>query len=164
MEKQLNGKTYVRHIQNVAYLCLGIPLLFFIYLYLESSVDQLEAKIPEEYQLMLFIPFLLLSAGMIIWGMRKYRAKVAGAIEAGDLKEKLTIYQKGSMMRFLVYGISSLLITFGFYLTDFQAFAALFGIMLVLFSINNPNAGKIAGELKLKNHDKEVILKGLDIS
>ena len=80
-----------------------------------------------------------------------------------DLREKLTIYQKASNTRFYVYGLSALLTTFGFFLTNYQPFAGLFGIMIVLFSINNPNARKIVVDLKLKKSDKEIILKGLDI-
>ncbi len=79
------------------------------------------------------------------------------------LSEKLNIYRKASNTRFVVYGTSAFLICIGFYMTNFQAFAVLFGIMIVLFSINNPNARKIVNDLKLRDQEKEIILNGLDI-
>jgi hypothetical protein len=35
--------------------------------------------------------------------------------------------------------------------------------MIVLFSINNPNARKVVKDLKLLENDKDIILRGLDI-
>lgn len=80
-----------------------------------------------------------------------------------ELSEMLKIYQTANNNRFIVYGISAMMISIGFYLTDFQPFAALFGIMVVLFSINNPNTRRIVNELRLKDKNKEIILDGLDI-
>ncbi len=40
----------------------------------------------------------------------------------------------------------------------------MFGVMIVLFSINNPNARKIVTALKLKEEEKKIILTGLEIT
>ena len=163
MSAQLNARTYLQKLQTIAYLSLGAPLLFFIYIYLESSVDQLEEIIASEYHMAVFLFVLLTSLAVIYWSMKKYKNFIKDSLVVSDLKEKLNIYQLANKNRFIIYGVSAMLISIGFYLTNFQPFAALFGIMIVLFSFNNPNTRRIVGDLKLKNKDKEIILDGLDI-
>ena len=163
MGTQLNGKSYIQKIQTIAYLCLGIPLLFFIYLYLESSVDRLEEKIPSSDHLYALIPIVLFCALLILWGMKKYRFFISRSLTISALREKLKIYEYANIYRFVSYGISASMISIGFYLTNAQPFAALFAVMIVLFSINNPNSRKIITELKLNKSEKEIIIKGLNI-
>lgn len=163
MSGNLNAKEYIRKLINIAYLSIGIPLVFFIYIYLESTAETLVPIVKQEFNMMVFIPIFIVSLVLIIWGSKKYKDNLTEAEDKELLSEKLIIYQKGTTIRFVSYSISSSLISIGFYLTDFQVFAALFGIMIVLFSINNPNARKIAIDLKLKKDYRNIILKGLDI-
>ncbi len=163
MSQQLTGKTYLQKLQTFAYVCLGIPLLFFIYLYLESSVERLVPLISEEQILYLFFPLLIVSILLVYAANKKFKSINSSAILETDFLRKLIAYQKANNTRFLYYGISTLLITIGFYITNFQPLAALFGIMIVLFSINNPNQRKIVKDLKLKDPEKTIILKGLEI-
>ncbi|MCK5208427.1 MAG: hypothetical protein KAQ79_10415 [Cyclobacteriaceae bacterium] len=163
MTEILNGKEYIRKLINIAHLSIGIPLLFFIWVYLESTAETLNPIVNEEYKMMVFIPVFIFSILLIVWGHKKYNIILSEARESDPLSEKLKLYQRGTTIRFVTYSISSILISIGFFLTDFQVFAALFGIMIVLFSINNPNARKVVRDLKLVENDKDIILKGLDI-
>lgn len=163
MRPQETGKTYIQKLQTFAYMCLGFPLLFFIYLYLESSAEMLEPMIPPEYNLYVFIPIFTVAMFLIYLSIKKYKALKLEATGKTDFKEKLKLYHKASNTRFLYYGACALCITIGFFITDYEPFAALFGIMIVMFSIHNPNARKIAGELKLKGDEISIILSGLDI-
>lgn len=163
MRQQETGKTYIQKLQTFAYICLGFPLLFFIYIYLESSVGRLEPRIGQGYNLFIFAPAFLLAMGLIYLSIKNYNALKAEAITKTDFKEKLKIYHKASNTRFLYYGASTSIITLGFFITNYEPFAALFGVMIVLFSIHNPNARKIANELKLKGDEKSIILTGLQI-
>lgn len=163
MRPQETGKTYIQKLQTFAYMCLGFPLLFFIYVYLESSAEMLEPMIAPEYNLYVFVPMFTMALFLIYLSIRNYKALRLEATKKTDFKEKLKLYQKASNTRFLYYGTCTLCITIGFFITNYQPFAALFGIMIVMFSIHNPNARKIAGELKLKGDEKSIILSGLDI-
>ncbi len=163
MTEILNGKEYVRKLINIAYLSIGIPLLFFAWVYLESNAETLVPKVAENHELILFIPVLVISLALIFFGHKKHKHFTKIAREEEYLTNKLNVYQKGTTFRFVFYSISSLLISLGFFLTDFQPFAALFGIMIVLFSMNNPNARKVAGDLQLKDDYRKIILEGLDL-
>lgn len=159
----LNGKEYIRKLINIAHLSIGIPLLFFIWVYLESTAETLNPVIHKEYKMMVFIPVFISSLLLIYWGHKKYNVILSKAWGKDHLLDKLKLYRQGTTIRFVTYSISSFLISIGYFLTDFQVFAALFGIMIVLFSINNPTARKVVMDLKLIDNDRINILKGLDI-
>lgn len=163
MSDIVNGKEYIRKLINITYLSIGIPLLFFIWVYLESNAETLNAIVDQEYNVPVFVFVFLISLVSIVLGNKKYKTFLREARQKDTLQHKLIIYQKGITVRFIAFSISSFLIAFGFFLTDFQPFAAFFGIMIVLFSINSPNARKLAIDLQLKDDDKNVILKGLDL-
>ena len=154
---------YLQKLQTMAYVSLGIPLLFFIYIYLESSVDRLDEIIQPSYHFALFAPLAVLSLVLLYWNHKKFKNDMQQILDVSGLREKLGAYQLASNRRFYVYGFCSLLICIGFYLTNYQPFAALFGIMLVLFSIHNPSTMRIVKDLQLKNKEKEIIINGLDI-
>ena len=164
MSRKLNGKEYIRKLINIAYLCIGIPLLFFIWVYLESTAETLIPIINPEYNTIVLILIIAISILLIVWGYIIYNKHLSEAKGKDHLSEKLELYQRGNSIRFLSYSVSSLLLAIGLFLTTVQIFAALYGIMIVLFSINNPNARKVVKDLKLKDNEKEIILNGLDIS
>ena len=163
MSELLNAKEYIRKLVNIAYINVGIPLLFFIWVYLESSSEQLIPLIGSEYKLTVFIPVLLICLIIIILGVRKFKLQLLLCSATDRLADKLIMYQKGVTIRYIGYSISALLITIGFYLTDYHPFEVLFGIMIVLFSIHNPNARRVANDLKLKKEDRIIMLEGRDI-
>jgi hypothetical protein len=163
MPELLNAKEYIRKLVNIAYINVGIPLLFFIWVYLESSSEQLIPLVGPEYNLIVFIPVLLICLAIIILGFRKFKLQLLLCAATERLADKLIMYQKGVTIRYVGYSISSLLIAIGFYLTDYHPFEVLFGIMIVLFSIHNPNARRVANDLKLKKEDRIIMLEGHDI-
>ncbi len=163
MPALLNAKEYIRKLVNIAYINVGIPLLFFIWVYLESSTEQLVPLIEAQYKLTVFIPIVLICLIIIITGFRKFKLQLLLCSATDRLADKLMMYQKGLTRRYIGYSISALLITTGFYLTDYQPFEFLLGIMIVLFSIHSPNTRRVANDLKLKKEDRAILLEGLDI-
>jgi hypothetical protein len=164
MGNQLTGRSYLQKLQTFAYGTLALPLLFFIYLYLESSVDRLESLVSQDTHTLIFIPALLICAFLFFLSWKKFKILKGTAVAKERFKEKLEIYRKANNFRFVIYGAIAGLCTLGFYLTNYQPFAALFGIMIVLFSINNPTARKIVSDLKLKDKEKQTILTGIEIN
>ena len=114
MSELLNAKEYIRKLVNIAYINVGIPLLFFIWVYLESSSEQLIPLIGSEYKLTVFIPVLLICLIIIILGVRKFKLQLLLCSARDRLADKLIMYQKGVTIRYIGYSISALLITIGF--------------------------------------------------
>ena len=163
MNEQYTGKSYVRTLQNIAFMSQGLPVMAFIYVYLESSNQNLMVYIPEMYHTMFFTLLMIVCTMMIYWSYKNYQNLIHEALAEERFTERLKIYKKATTTRYIVYGISAALITIGMYLTSYQPFGALFGVMIVFLSWHNPNARRIVKELKLKGHEKEVILQGLEI-
>ncbi len=164
MQSQANGRTYLQNLQLVAYGSLAMPLVAFIYLYLESSIDRLEALVDERFHGWLFL-CLLSVCGFAVYRVNMTFKKLKSlAATKTVFFEKLSDYKKATTVLFVGYAMVTAVFTIGFYLTNFQPFAAVFGIMLVLFSINNPTAGRIVKDLGLKDREKQIIMKGEDIS
>lgn len=164
MSPQLNGKEYIRKLVNINSLSAVVPLLFFIWVYLESSSEQLIPLVDKESTMIVFIPILIICTLVTIYGMKIFRSQLSKASDSDLLSTKLDLYMKGAMYRSISYSIASMLISIGFFLTDFQVFPALFGITIILFSFANPNARRIVNDLKLRDRNKEIILKGLNVT
>lgn len=163
MQKLTSGRLYLQNLQLIAYGSLAIPLVTFIYLYLESSIDRLEARLDENYHGWLFLVFFLFG-GIVVFRINvAFKKLKTEAFEKTEFTEKLSIYQQANKILFIGYAAITAFFTLGFYLTNFQPFAATFGFMIVLFSINNPTAGRIVKDLKLKDREKEIIMKGEEI-
>jgi hypothetical protein len=163
MSEILNAKDYTRKLTNIYYLSIGIPLLFFIWVYLESSAEKLNPLLDPKYRIPVFVAVFIISLALIVLGRNKFNTRLSEARQKDQLIKKLVLYQKGTTIRAFAYSVSSLLISIGFFLTDFQPFAAFYGIVIVLFSINNLNQRKIVADLLLKDDDKKIILDGLDL-
>ncbi len=164
MSEQMTGRLYLQKLQTFAYGTLAFPLLFFIYLYLESSVDRLSSWVSPENHILIFAPSTLICVLLFFWAWKKFNSLKHQAIASERFDEKLEIYRKANSWRFVLFGIIALLCALGFYFTNYQPFAALFGIMIVVFSINNPTARRIVHDLRLKDNEKQVILRGLEIT
>ncbi|MCK5371821.1 MAG: hypothetical protein KAQ62_24835, partial [Cyclobacteriaceae bacterium] len=87
MTEILNGKEYIRKLINIAHLSIGIPLLFFIWVYLESTAETLNPIVNEEYKMMVFIPVFIFSILLIVWGHKKYNIILSEAGESDPLSE-----------------------------------------------------------------------------
>jgi hypothetical protein len=163
MKTPETGKTYVQRLQTSGYLFLAGPLLFFIFIYLHSSTDQLYPTIEPDYALHVFLPTIVAAGISVYIGLATYNRQKADAAKTQNFQLKLKAYEKASRVRFLAFGIATALVTLGFYLTNYQPFAALFGMMIVLFSIHNPSPRRVVQALRLQGDEKSIIIDGLEI-
>ncbi len=164
MNEKYTGKSYVRTLQNIAFASQALPIAAFIYVYLESSHQELPRFIPEAYHSMLFSLVAIVCTMLIYWSYKNYKILIGQALNESDFVLQLDLYKKATTARYVVYGISAALITAGLYLTSYEPFSILFAIMIILLSAHNPNARRIVRELKLKDHKKDVILQDMVIT
>jgi hypothetical protein len=165
MKNIQNSREFQRNLINIAFGCISLPLLIFAWLYLESSIDELEPVFKQEKTATLVLFFAAVIMLLVVFfGGRMYNKKLGMARESKTLVNKLMIYRQALIKKFLSFGIASMVIVIGFYLTNIQLFAVFFALMIILFSINNPNSRKISKDLKLKDREKEIVLKGLDLN
>lgn len=157
-----NTKEYLRGLINLAYMHVGLPLLLFAWIYLESTSGQLSGYLGKVMSLVVFFFCLLITFVSVYIGQQYFNRSIKLAKQQTTLREKLAVYRQAVSTKFFSFSIPSLLVAIGLFLTDNDLFAILFAILIVLFSINNPSARKIAKELGLKDPEREIVLKGID--
>lgn len=163
MSEKLNTKEYLRKLVNIAYINIAIPLVFFIWVYLESTSNQLIPITDYRSEKYVFFGTLIFGTVLVFLGHRRFELLLNQSKQIAPLYGKLLIFQKALTIRFIAYAVASSLFTIGFYVTNYQPFTFLFGLMIVLFSIHSPNARRVAKNLKLKKEDRLILLEGLDI-
>lgn len=160
MNKVKDAREYVRSLVNIAYIGLGIPLLIFIWVYLESSSEKLVPVFTGDVSMVILMICGVMSIALFWWGRIKFSVFRNKARALQPLTEQLSLYKKAILYRFISYALMATLVTVGYFLTDFAPFEALFGGMIVLFSIHNPTARSVVSDLKLQGEDKTIVLKG----
>ncbi len=159
-----NSKDYQRKLLNVAYSAIGFPMIFFLWLLLKMTADDLYPMVsgPMEY-VVIFISILLVG-GLIWMALVTFKSGITLSSEEKLLKEKLIIYEKVSERKFLFLFIASAITTLGLYLCANQLFTAIYALLIVFFSIGNPTRDRIAADLKLTKEDKRKVITGEDFN
>ncbi len=162
MDKQLNGKEYLRNLVSISYVSIGGPLLVFVWIYLEVLSDRLEPAIQGNYHPYVLGVVILLSLLLGMYSYEKGKKFLTEARSSDTLVGKLSAYKKKVSLQHAMYGVISGLIAIGFYFTGYAPFEFLFFIMIFLVSIHQPNANRTVRDLGLKNIEKDVLTRGLD--
>ncbi len=155
--KHSNSKQYQQSLITIAYLCAGLPLLLFGWLFLEVSHGNVEPKVGEvRLYFGITVAFMLL---IVFVGIHFFRQLNAKARSQEVLTDKLAVYRNAVLLRMLSYAAASLVVIAAMYVTAEEFFSALYAIMIVLFSINNPSLPGIAKDLKLTGTQRSDFLK-----
>ena len=148
---------------NIAYVSIGGPLIVFVWIYLEVLSDRFEPVVLNDYHPYIMAAIVLLGIALVAYSFVKGQSFLKEARAATSLGDKLYTYKKKISLQHVTYGIVSGFITLGFYLTAYVPFEFLFFIMIFLVSIHQPNATRTVRDLGLKESEKDIITRGLDI-
>jgi len=159
-----NSKDYQRKLLNIAYSAIGLPMIFFFWLFLKLMHGDMQAMVdkPAEY---IVIAITIISVFVLIWfGLKIFRSGMTLAKEESLLKDKLIIYEKVAQRKFLFLFIASAITTFGLFLCANEIFAAIYCLLIILFSVSNPTRDRISNDLKLQGGDKRKVITGEDFN
>jgi hypothetical protein len=73
------------------------------------------------------------------------------------LRLKLEKYFRLTIVRYILLGVVSLLLAYGFYLTKDDRITGLFAITLILFGVLWPRSAKVCSDLKLRGDEREMV-------
>jgi len=159
-----NSKVYQRKLLNIAYSAVGIPMLFFFWLFLELIHGDMSAQVSKSIEYIVIF-FTILSVFLLIWMGRKiFRSGMSLAREENLLKEKLIIYQKVAERKFLLLFIASVITTIGLFLCANELFGAIYALLIIIFSLSNPTRDRISNDLQLRDRDKKKVITGEDFN
>jgi hypothetical protein len=148
-----NAYEYFNTLTMVFYLMVGVPLLFFVILYLQSE-EAGGLKVTESWQ---FLPHVLIPAATVVCVLMAYRL-YKNQISQRDPKtfrEKLRTFHEVSVYKYGLLDLANFLPILGMYLTGEQIFAGLYAIALVVFSLNRPTIRRISKDMELSKQEQQ---------
>lgn len=135
------------------------PLLIFIYVFLQldsgSWTPPLEGN---DYFIISMIAFTI-DLVYIGWVFYKFRKERRSLIDKYDLMQRLTAYRSVSYRFYILMTLSGVLAIFIMYLTGEISFSLIYLVQLFLLSIYRPSVHNICNYLKLKDEEREIVLK-----
>lgn len=148
-----NAYEYFNTLTVVFYLMVGIPLVFFILIYLHyEKAGGLHAT-----ESMQFLPHLLLPLGLlasVYFAYSVYKSQLRQR-QASTFKEKLKTFHEAALYKYALLSLANFLAVIGMYLTGEQLFAGLYAIALVVFSLNRPTHRRIAKDMRLSKEEQQ---------
>lgn len=153
-------REFFNTLYNILYGILLVPLLIFMYLYLEQQSGSLMSQIVESSLLVWVLSLVVIFE----WAMsfvifHKGMKAVDQRIGFGERLEK---YRAITIVRYAIISSSCFVLTVGFYLTQHQVFSALFVMGMILQSSFWPTTYRVAKHLKLKGEEREMIIRKKD--
>lgn len=141
---------YFNKLQIVFVVLLIIPLLAFIALYVFADADP---ETSTEYYIS--IP----GVALLVWALAvtTFDKKIKTARKAQGLGAKLDKYFFATIVRSGFLASASLVLAAGYFLTRNEAFTGLYLVSVFLSLIFWPTGPKVAGELRLKGDEREMI-------
>ena len=155
METQELRKIYHRTERlTLVILLIALPAFGVVYLYHNSgSITKDLPELPGFFRGFLLGASLVLVAGQY-WAFHK---KIKQTFKETELLEKVKIYSKATMQRFLFLFLVSIFSTIGLLFTGNPVYIVIFALALVFFSLAKPSPDRMARLMKLKKEEREML-------
>jgi hypothetical protein len=152
-QKFANEDAMYQLLNLIFYAMVGVPLVIFLYLYLEIKDGKFIADSPDEdlHQVLviLVLIFCLINVALSFFVYRKYVKSTDSAL---PLIEKLQIFYKASVIKFSFMEAATISILIGLFLTAEQIYIVLYLVLLLLFSLSRPTPYKFRKDMKIKTY------------
>ncbi len=160
---QINSiRDYFTSLYNILYGILLLPLLAFVYLYLEQQAGRLEPKVVERDIIVGVLAIVVVVDWVVSYVLFKNEIKKARQIES--LGMRLEKFKSITIVRYAIVSSSCLFLAVGFYFTTHQALTGLFVVGMILLSSIWPTTYRVCDQLQLQGEEREMIIKKKDLS
>jgi len=152
-------KDYLHKINNLFHVLVAIPLLGFVYLYLESQVGRIQPLINNP-DTVLILHYILPLIIMVDSGIAFLVTKKSLTVFPNDdkLMEKLSVYYRISLVKYVILEGAAIVSVIGYYLTLSKVYVGFYVVLLMIFSINRPTVYRISRDLKLEGEEKDIVI------
>lgn len=158
-------KDYLFKLNNLFHVIVAIPLLAFVYLYLESQVGRVQPLInnPDTILILHYIlPLIIMVESGIAFIITKKSLSVFPNHDI--LIEKLGVYFRISLIKYAILEGAAIVAVIGYYLTLSKVYVGFYVVLLMIFSINRPTVYRISKDLKLDGDEKDIVIHKRGIS
>jgi hypothetical protein len=144
---------------------IAAPMMIFIYFFLKIENQSYNPEILDEGTLFYMrIGILFIALIMVILATVAFKKQVDSINPEIHLRDKLDLYYAASITRSFLYEIATLTTITGMIISGEQVYVAYYTITLVAFSITYPTMHRIAGLIKLKKDEREILMNRKKIS
>ena len=148
-----NAYEYFNTLTMVFYLMVGIPLIFFVILYLQYQ-ESGGLRVTQNWQFIAHVLIPAATVAAIVFAYRVYKTEL-NARNPRTFKEKLRTFHEVSLYKYGLLGLANFLPVLGMYLAGEQIFAGLYAIALVVFSLNRPTFKRITKDVELSQQEQQ---------
>jgi hypothetical protein len=162
--KFTNSQEFLNKLQLFINVCIGIPMLAFIVLFLRIENKTYVPDILDETSVfyLRFLAFAgvggLVALGLVLFNKRR------NTLEASmTIRDKLEIYYSASVIRSYYFLAATVISLIGLVLAAEQFYVIYYTICLVAFSTTYPTIYRINRQLRLNRDEREVIISRKEI-
>ncbi|HNJ58125.1 MAG TPA: hypothetical protein PLH33_03740, partial [Chitinophagaceae bacterium] len=130
-------------------LCTQVLLAITLFLYLRIENPKTKLETERTTQLIL-VSLVLLS---LFFGFYIFKKKIESLRNVKVVKEKLELFKKACVIKFVCIEFTCFLALLGYFLTQNLSFMILFGVLLLFFALQRPTILSITNYLQLSNND-----------
>jgi len=152
-------KDYLYKLNNLFHVMVAIPLLGFVYLYLESQVGRMQPLInnPDTILILHYIlPLIIMVESGLAFIITKKSLSVFP--NEDELRSKLSVYFRISLIKYAILEGAAIVSVVGYYLTLSKVYVVFYVVLLMIFSINRPTVYRISRDLKLEGEEKDIVV------
>ena len=158
-------KDYLYKLNNLFHVLVALPLLAFVYLYLENQVGRVQPLISNTDAILVLhyiLPLIIIVESGIAFIITK---KSLSVFPNNDLlMKKLNDYFRISLIKYAILEGATIVSVVGYYLTLSKVYMGFYVVLLMIFSINRPTVYRISRDLKLEGEEKDIVLYKREIS
>jgi len=138
---------------------LALPLLAFVWLYLESNAGRLLPILDNSAAETLNFIIPIIVFGVIFASFYLFRIRISKIDRSIDLEPKLNAYFVVCVVMYAMLESALVISLIGYYLTLANVFIGMFVIVLVFFSLHKPTPYRIVKNLQLEGEERDQMMQ-----
>lgn len=152
------------------YLMVAFPLVAFIWIYLNlNSIRPWGYFADPDFKVYLHAILLLLALLLAVLAFVKYRNRFYGLEPQADIphgkeegakqrvRQKLPVFIKAARQQHLLLTLATVLVVLGYYLSAEPYYAALYGVVIVIFSVYRPTPERFISDMRLSKEERHAL-------
>lgn len=175
---------------NLFYLMVGLPLVGFIWVYLNLAQIQPWGYFADpSWQVFLHAALLALALALGVMAFVQYRKRFNGLEPSTEelpsrnsrstdsrsidfrndgqplsrqVDRKLEVFRSAALQKYMLLTASTILVVLGFYLSAAEFYGALYGLMIIIFSVHRPTPERFARDMRLTKEERKALREALN--
>lgn len=152
-------------INLIFHAILALPLIAFIWLYLESKAGSINPLIENQSSInMIRFIFPIVTIGVIVGAFYFFKSGLRQIDPAVELLGKVKTYSEKSLLLYAMLEVGLALSVLGYYMTQKDVFLAMYMVVLIFFSLYKPTLKRICSHLQIKEEERNFVINSRSLA